>query len=93
MRGLPAQFWVRSPTSSEHPHLPAWLILLLGGFLVLTVGGVGIRGITALFGGDAVSGLKDLADFGLQVPTVALAIAIGVIATERWVRAPGSREI
>ena len=81
-----------SPTSLEHIPPATPLILLLSGFFVLTVGGVGIRGITALFGGDVVSGLKDLADFGLPVPTVALAIAIGVIATERWVRARGSRK-
>jgi len=60
--------------------------LLLGGFFVLTVGGVGIRGATALFAGDVISGLRDLADFALQVPTVALAIAIGVVATDRWAR-------
>jgi uncharacterized membrane protein YjjP (DUF1212 family) len=69
-----------------HPQRPPRLILLLGGFFVLTVGGVGIRGVTALFAGDVVSGLRNLADFGLQVPTVALAIAIGVIATDRWAR-------
>jgi uncharacterized membrane protein YjjB (DUF3815 family) len=67
-----------------HPRRPPRLILLLGGFFVLTVGGAGIRGATALFAGDVISGLRNLADFALQVPTVALAIAIGVIATERW---------
>lgn len=67
-----------------HPQRPPRLILLLAGFFVLTVGGVGIRGATALFAGDIVSGLQNLGDFALQVPTVALAIAIGVIATDRW---------
>jgi hypothetical protein len=51
-----------------HRHRPPRLILLLGGFFVLTVGGIGIR----------------------HVPTVALAIALGVIATERW--AKGTRK-
>ena len=64
------------------PGRPPRLILVLGGFFVLTVGGVGVRGATALLGGDVVSGLRDLADFALQVPTVAVAIAAGVIITD-----------
>jgi uncharacterized membrane protein YjjP (DUF1212 family) len=67
-----------------HPRRPPRLILLLGGFFVLTVGGVGVRGATALLGGDVVTGLKNLADFALQVPTVALALAAGVIVSEAW---------
>ena len=67
-----------------HPERPPRLVLLLGGFFVLTVGGLGVRGVTALFGGDPISGLQNLADFALQVPTVALALAIGAIATSRW---------
>ncbi|MCP3420975.1 hypothetical protein [Nocardioides pinisoli] len=43
-----------------------------------------MRGITAMFGGDPVSGVHDLADFGLQVPTVALAIALGVVLSDTW---------
>jgi uncharacterized membrane protein YjjP (DUF1212 family) len=61
------------------PRRPPRLILVLGGFFVLTVGGLGVRGVTAFFGGDPVSSLHDLADFGLQVPTVALALALGVV--------------
>jgi uncharacterized membrane protein YjjP (DUF1212 family) len=67
---------------------PPRLILLLGGFFVLTVGGLGVRGVTAIFGGDVVSSVQNLADFGLQVPTVALALALGVIISDRWSRAP-----
>ena len=63
---------------------PPRLILVLGGFFVLTVGGLGVRGVTSFFGGDVVSGLQNLADFGLQVPTVALALALGVIVSDRW---------
>jgi uncharacterized membrane protein YjjB (DUF3815 family) len=71
---------------SAHPRRPPRLTLLLGGFFVLTVGGLGLRGATALLGGDVVTGLRNLVDFGMQVPTVALAIAVGVIATEHWAR-------
>jgi uncharacterized membrane protein YjjB (DUF3815 family) len=67
-----------------YPERPPRLVLVLGGFFVLTVGGLGVRGVTALFGGDPVAGLQDLGDFALQVPTVALALAIGVIASKRW---------
>ena len=67
---------------SAIPGRPPRLILVLGGFFVLTVGGVGVRGATALLGGDVVSGVRDLMDFALQVPTVAVAIAAGVITTD-----------
>jgi hypothetical protein len=33
-----------------------------------------------------VSGLRNLADFAMQVPTVAVAIAIGVLLTGPWRR-------
>lgn len=76
-----------------HPRRPPRLILVLGGFFVLTVGGMGLRGATALIGGDVVTGLRNLADFGLQVPTVALAIAVGVIVTDHWSRAYEARAV
>lgn len=69
---------------------PPRLILLLGGFFVLTVGGLGVRGVTAIFGGDVVSSVHNLAGFGLQVPTVALALALGAILSDRW-RNPSRR--
>lgn len=65
---------------------PPPLILVLGGFFVQTVGGVGVRGVTALLGGDVLSGVHDIAEFGLQVPTVAIAIGVGVTLTNRWRR-------
>jgi hypothetical protein len=50
---------------------------------VLTVGGLGPRGTTALIGADVVSGCSGLLDFLVQVPTDAVVIALGVLATER----------
>lgn len=70
----------------RHPLRPPRLILLLGGFFVLTVGGVGVRGATSLIGGDVVSGLQNLTEFALQVPTVALAIASGILVSQHWRR-------
>ncbi|TWD74834.1 uncharacterized membrane protein YjjP (DUF1212 family) [Kribbella amoyensis] len=64
-------------------HRPPRLLLVVGGFFVLTVGGLGLRGFTALIGGDVISGFDSLRDFLLQVPTVAISIAIGVLATTR----------
>ena len=75
------------------PQSPPRLILLLGGFFVLTVGGVGVRGATSLLGGDIVTGLQNLADFALQVPTVALALASGVILTDHWSRTYEARVV
>jgi uncharacterized membrane protein YjjB (DUF3815 family) len=62
---------------------PPRLILLLGGFFVLTVGGLGLRGATALLGNDVISGFDDLTGFLVQMPTVAISLAIGLLATER----------
>jgi uncharacterized membrane protein YjjP (DUF1212 family) len=67
-----------------HPARPPRLILLLGGFFVLTVGGVGVRGVTALFGSDVASAVDNLGNFALQVPAVALALATGVVASGRF---------
>ena len=68
------------------PRRPPRLILLLGGFFVLTVGGVGVRGATSLLGGDILTGLQNLSDFAVQVPTVALAIAAGIILSDHRLR-------
>ena len=68
---------------AQQANRPPRLVLLLGGFFVLTVGGVGVRGVTALIGGDVVSGLSNLIEFGVQMPTVALALAVGVVLASR----------
>jgi uncharacterized membrane protein YjjB (DUF3815 family) len=64
---------------------PPRLVVVLGGFFVLTVGALGLRGATALVGGNPITGVQDLVDFALQVPTVALGIGIGfLVAARRW---------
>jgi len=47
---------------------PPRLILVLGGFFVLTVGGLGVRGVTAFFGGDPVSSLMILPTSAFRCP-------------------------
>lgn len=56
---------------------PPRLVVVLGGFFVLTVGALGLRGATALVGGQPITGVENLVDFALQMPTVALGIGIG----------------
>jgi hypothetical protein len=68
------------------PRRPPRLVLLLGGLFVLTVGGGRRPRVTALVGGDVESGIQDIVQFGLQVPTVAIAMGIGVALTNRWRR-------
>ncbi|WP_323101238.1 threonine/serine exporter family protein [Intrasporangium sp. YIM S08009] len=64
---------------------PPRLVVVLGGFFVLTVGGLGLRGATALVGGHAITGVRNLVDFALQMPTVALGIGFGfLVAGRRW---------
>jgi hypothetical protein len=58
-------------------------VIALGGFFVLTVGALGLRGVTALIGGQPITGAENLVDFLLQVPTVALGIGIGFLVASR----------
>lgn len=68
-------------------HRPPRLVIALGGFFVLTVGALGLRGVTALVGGQPITGVENLVDFLLQVPTVALGIGIGFLVAS-WQRSP-----
>ena len=64
---------------------PPRLVVVLGGFFVLTVGSLGLRGATALVGGHPITGVQNLVDFALQMPTVALGIGFGfLVAARRW---------
>ena len=70
---------------SSRGHRPPRLVIALGGFFVLTVGALGLRGVTALIGGQPITGVENLVDFLLQVPTVALGIGIGfLVASWQW---------
>ena len=70
---------------SRSGRRPPRLVVVLGGFFVLTVGALGLRGVTALVGGQPVTGVENLVDFALQMPTVALGIGIGfLVAGRRW---------
>lgn len=68
---------------SRSGRRPPRLVVVLGGFFVLTVGALGLRGVTALVGGQPVTGVENLVDFALQMPTVALGIGIGFLVSGR----------
>lgn len=57
------------------PGRPPRLVLLLPGFLTLTVGSLGMRGLTTLAGGYVIEGFRDL----LELVTIVTAIAVGLV--------------
>ncbi|MFB7108637.1 threonine/serine exporter family protein [Streptomyces sp. NPDC056291] len=59
------------------PRRPPRLILILPGFFTLTVGSLGMRGLTTLAGGY-VEGFRDL----LKLVTIVTALAIGLVVGE-----------
>jgi uncharacterized membrane protein YjjP (DUF1212 family) len=68
---------------SRAPNRPARLLLLLGGFFVLTVGAVGLRGLTGIAAGDATTAARHMVDFVLFVPAVTLGITLGYLISPR----------
>ncbi|MFJ3668205.1 threonine/serine exporter family protein [Streptomyces sp. NPDC090106] len=56
-------------------HMPPRLVLLLPGFFTLTVGSLGMRGLTTLAGGYVIEGFRDL----LKLVTIVTAIAVGML--------------
>lgn len=57
------------------PKQPPRLVLLLPGFFTLTVGSLGMRGLTTLAGGYVIEGFRDL----LKLVTIVTAIAVGLV--------------
>ncbi|WP_328554420.1 threonine/serine exporter family protein [Streptomyces sp. NBC_00358] len=57
------------------PKQPPRLVLLLPGFFTLTVGSLGMRGLTTLAGGHVIEGFRDL----LKLITIVTAIAVGLV--------------
>ncbi|OQR60988.1 hypothetical protein B6E66_27390 [Streptomyces maremycinicus] len=60
---------------SRRPDRPPGLILMLPGFFTLTVGSLGMRGLTTLSGGHVIAGFTDL----LKLVTIVTAIAVGLV--------------
>ncbi|MEV7278838.1 threonine/serine exporter family protein [Streptomyces sp. NPDC093111] len=60
---------------SRGPRRPPRLLLVLPGFFTLTVGSLGMRGLTTLAGGYVVEGFTDL----LKLVVIVTAIAVGLV--------------
>ncbi|MFJ8435767.1 threonine/serine exporter family protein [Kitasatospora sp. NPDC094019] len=63
---------------AARPAAPPRLLLLLPGFFTLTVGSLGMRGLTDLAGGHPIAGFRDLT----QLVTLVTTIAVGLLAGE-----------
>ncbi|MER6479852.1 threonine/serine exporter family protein [Streptomyces filamentosus] len=62
---------------SRGPERPPRLLLVLPGFFTLTVGSLGMRGLTTLAGGHVVDGFSDLLELVLVVTAIAVGLVLG----------------
>lgn len=60
---------------SRDPRRPPVIVLALCAFFVLTVGSLGLRGLTSWIGGNTIEGFQDLG----QMFTIGMAIALGML--------------
>ncbi|MFH8727612.1 threonine/serine exporter family protein [Streptomyces termitum] len=74
---------------SRGPDRPPRLILVLPGFFTLTVGSLGMRGLTTLAGGHVVDGFTDLLELVLVVTALAVGLVLGAAAVPER-RPPGA---
>jgi uncharacterized membrane protein YjjP (DUF1212 family) len=75
---------------SRAPKRPPRLLLFLGGFFVLTVGALGLRGLAALAGGHDDDGGRDLLNLLILVPSVSLGLSLGYLIVTRTRRHAGT---
>ncbi|MGW8883498.1 threonine/serine exporter family protein [Streptomyces sp. NPDC055749] len=68
---------------SHRPGMPPRPVLLLPGFFTLTVGSLGMRGLTTLAGGHVIAGFTDLLKLITIVTAIALGLMVGATATAR----------
>ncbi|MFE1956179.1 threonine/serine exporter family protein [Streptomyces sp. NPDC059524] len=72
---------------ARRPGRPPRLILLLPGFFTLTVGSLGMRGLTTLAGGYVIEGFQDL----MKLVTIVTALAVGLVVGGALVEGGGLR--
>lgn len=65
----------------RHPALPPRLILILPGFFTLTVGSLGLRGLTTLAGGYITAAFQDLQKLVTIVTAIAMGLVVGMALT------------
>jgi uncharacterized membrane protein YjjP (DUF1212 family) len=68
---------------ARHPGQPPRLLLLLPGFFTLTVGSLGMRGLTALAGGYVIAGFQDLGKLVTIVVAIAAGLLLGAVLAQR----------
>ncbi|AOR31259.1 hypothetical protein BFF78_09545 [Streptomyces fodineus] len=65
----------------RNPARPPRLILILPGFFTLTVGSLGLRGLTTLAGGYVIEGFQDLQKLITIVTAIAIGLVVGMALT------------
>ncbi|MEU6852194.1 threonine/serine exporter family protein [Actinacidiphila alni] len=68
---------------AARPDRPPRIVLLLPGFFTLTVGSLGMRGLTALAGGYPVRGFQDLTKMVTIVTAIAAGLLLGAVLARR----------
>ncbi|WP_330241991.1 threonine/serine ThrE exporter family protein [Streptomyces sp. NBC_00525] len=68
---------------ARRPGRPPRLVLVLPGFFTLTVGSLGMRGLTALAGGYAIEGFRDLTELITIVMAIGAGLLLGAVAAQR----------
>ncbi|MFD7861998.1 threonine/serine exporter ThrE family protein [Streptomyces sp. NPDC057682] len=68
---------------ARRPGQPPRIVLVLPGFFTLTVGSLGMRGLTALAGGRPVEGFRDLGDLVTLVTAIGLGLLLGAVVARR----------
>ncbi|MFJ9610653.1 threonine/serine exporter ThrE family protein [Kitasatospora sp. NPDC101176] len=72
---------------SRRPGMPPRLVLALPGFFTLTVGSLGLRGLTDLAGGHPIEGFRDIT----KLVTILTVIAVGLLAGAVIAELPSGR--
>ncbi|PZG92107.1 hypothetical protein C1I97_29620 [Streptomyces sp. NTH33] len=67
----------------RNPAAPPRLILILPGFFTLTVGSLGMRGLTTLAGGYRIEGFQDLQKLVTIVTAIAIGLVVGIALTHK----------
>ncbi|MFF7339951.1 threonine/serine exporter ThrE family protein [Streptomyces sp. NPDC008163] len=68
---------------ARRPGRPPRLVLVLPGFFTLTVGSLGMRGLTALAGGYAIEGFQDLTELVTLVTAIGTGLLLGAVPAQR----------
>ncbi|WP_328903994.1 threonine/serine exporter family protein [Streptomyces sp. NBC_00441] len=68
---------------ARRPGRPPRLVLVLPGFFTLTVGSLGMRGLTAVAGGYAIEGFRDLTELVTLVTAIGTGLLLGAVLAQR----------